>query len=83
MRIGQVHVKRSLIADADNEGQDETAHKRSLIRDFGFSLQNHRIPFIASTNGQRSGHTVRMRRLIWAFIVRIWHNDSIGMLRLI
>ena len=55
---------------ADNAGPDQPAHKRRLIRAFVVRLQNQWILYYMSTNRERSNLTVRMRMLIWTYVVR-------------
>ena len=52
---------------ADNEGPDQPAHLRRLIRAFV---------------SRRLDQTARMRTLIWAFAVGIWHKALTSVLRI-
>ena len=61
-----------------NEGPDQTAHSRSLIRAFISRLQCHLILMNISTNREGSGETTRMNRLILVIAVLIWHKGFVN-----
>ena len=71
---GPRHAKTCLQAYADSEDPDQPAHARSLIRIFTVRWQNHWIIQNVWMNGKDPDDTLRMRRMIWMRILRMFEG---------
>ena len=58
------HMKMCLRVDAENEGPDQSAHPRSLIRAFAVRKQNHWILYNVSMERKCLDETLRMCRMM-------------------
>ena len=56
---------------------------RDLLEIWNIVYSKKRYNTIQAANNKGVDHTARMRRLIWAFVVRIWHKQVILMTWLI